>query len=85
MKVNVELESKSLTSGLRFHGETYADKIVVEKISELSDFLDDILDELRHLNWSVEDRNEVSAKDIKKQLEKLEKALGISLSFEEEE
>lgn len=84
MKVRVELESKALTAGLSFHGETYADNIVVEEISELSDFLDDILDELRHLKWSVEDRNEMSAKEIKKQLDKLEKVLGINLSFEEE-
>lgn len=83
MKVKVELESKSLTSGLKFYGETHADEIVVEKIKELGMFLDDILYYLRRLNFSVEDRNEDSAQDIKKQLDKLEKALGINLSFEE--
>ena len=84
MKVNVELESKSLTAGLNFYGETYADEIVVRKIGELSMVLEDVLFDLRKLSYQVENRNEDSAKSIKKRLNQLEKDLDINLSFEEE-
>lgn len=85
MKVNVELEGKSLTAGLNFYGETYADEIVVRKIGELSMVLEDVLFDLRKLSYQVENRNEDSAKSIKKRLNQLENDLDIKLNFEEDQ
>lgn len=85
MKINVELNSESLTAGLRFYGETYADKRVVEKINELEDILDDVVWSLRNLNYQVTGRQEASAKDIKDKIDQMGIYLGINLNFEEEE
>ena len=85
MKINVELDSKSLTDGLSFHGETYADERVAYKLDELGMVLEDVILELRILDSQVTGRHEASAQTIKKRLDKLGESIGVNLTFEEDE
>lgn len=76
INVNAEIESKSLTDGIKFHGETNADNEACEKIKMLDSFIVNILWELVRTKWQAESNPHMnSSQEIRIELDKLFKSL----------
>ena len=76
INVNAEIESETLTNGIRFHGEASADEKACEKIKVLDSFIVDILWELVRTKWQAESNPHMkSSQEIRAELEKLFKSL----------
>ncbi|WP_433912325.1 hypothetical protein [Staphylococcus sp. LKG3-3] len=76
INVNAEIESKTLTDGIRFHGETNADDEACKKIKKLDSFIVDVLWELVRTKWQAESNTHMkSSQEIRAELDKLFKHL----------
>ncbi|UBH07863.1 hypothetical protein [Macrococcus armenti] len=75
MEIKSTVSAEQLLEGIWFRGETNGDAKVVERISELSDIVFEVVTQLSLLKDGLESRREASAKDIQKEIEKLEKNL----------
>ncbi|UBH10099.1 hypothetical protein [Macrococcus armenti] len=75
MEIKSTVSAEQLLEGIWFRGETNGDAKVVERISELSDIVFEVVTQLSLLKDGLESRHEASAKDIQKEIEKLEKNL----------
>ena len=75
MEIKSTVSAEQLLEGIWFRGETNGDVKVVERISELSDIVIEVVNELSLLKDGLESRHELSAKDIQKEIEKLEENL----------
>lgn len=67
------ISAEQLTEGIKFYGETNADKKVVERINELDDILWDVCVDIDNLRVNLIDRHEASAKDILKAIDTLQR------------
>lgn len=76
INVNAEIESKTLTDGIRFHGETSADNEACEKIKVIDSFIVDVLWDLVRTKWQAESNPHMeSSQEIRAELDKLFKHL----------
>lgn len=76
INVNAEIESKTLTDGIKFHGETRADDKACEKIKGIDSFIEDVLWDLVRTKWQAESNPHMkSSQEIRAELDKLFKHL----------
>ena len=78
MKINVsaEIDSKTLTDGIKFHEETNADNEACEKIKMLDSFIVNTLWNLVRTKWQAESNpHNKSSQEIRIELDKLFKSL----------
>ena len=83
MKVKATITGSDLTEGIRFYGDTDYDDETIERLKELGILLEDVVSDLENLDQQVKDRHEVSAKEIKFQLDTMRKDL-LWIAFGEE-
>lgn len=83
MKVKATVTGSDLTEGILFYGDTYCDNESVERLKQLAMVLGDVVSDLEGLNRQVNDRQEGSAKEIKRQLDTMRNDL-LWIAFGEE-
>lgn len=83
MKVKATITGSDLTEGIRFYGATDYDAETIERLKELGMLLEDVVSDLENLDHQVKDRHEISAKEIKFQLDTMRKDL-LWIAFGEE-
>lgn len=69
MKVKATVTGSDLTEGIRFYGDTNYDNETIERLKQLAMVLEDVVSDLESLDRQVNDRQECSAKEIKRQLD----------------
>lgn len=84
MRIKAEVHALDIYNKLRFHGETRADKEVVEFLGELNEFLGGIAEGMTILHKRTVDRPEYSAKEINKTLASMRKNLLWELATEDD-
>lgn len=83
MKVKATITGSDLTEGIRFYGDTHYDDETIERLKQLAMVLEDVVSDLENLDQQVKDRQEGSAKEIKRQLDTMRKDL-LLIAFGEE-
>lgn len=82
INVNAEIESKTLTNSIKFHGETNADDKACEDIKELDKFLENIFWDLIRTKRQAESNPYMkSSQEIRAELDKLFKGLETMSNF----
>ena len=75
MRVKAEIEHYDITENLKFHGETNADKEVVENLKELTTFLENVFSDVDDLKIRTQMKSEHSAREITNAIAELQKYL----------
>lgn len=83
MKVKTVITGSDLTEGIRFYGDTHYDNETIERLKQLAMVLEDVVSDLENLDRQVKDRQEGSAKEIKRQLDTMRNDL-LWIAFGEE-
>ena len=83
MKVKAIVTGSDLTEGIRFYGDTDYDNESMERLKQLAMVLEDVVSDLETLDRQVNDRQEGSAKEIKRQLDTMRNDL-LWIAFGEE-
>ena len=83
MKVKTIVTGNDLTEGIRFYSDTHYDNETIERLKQLAMVLEDVVSDLESLDRQVKDRQEGSAKEIKRQLDTMSHDL-LWIAFGEE-
>lgn len=75
MEIKSTVSAEQLLEGIWFRGETNADEKVVQKINELSEIVIYVVGELCELKSNLDNHFEASARDIRKEIGKMEDVL----------
>ena len=84
MIIQAEISGSDITGKLRFHGDHYEDMKVVEQLKQLNFVINEMMIDLEYLDRQTANRQEDSARRIRRELEDIKQEIKSTFLHEAE-